>query len=194
MAENKPEAGADSAAPEALAADSPDNLAAQLEQALAEQANLKDQALRAAAEAENVRRRAARDVENAHKFALEKFVGSLLPVLDSLDKAVESSTAHAEDDDQGALSAVAEGVELSRKLMLDTLEKFGVERIDPLGEPFDPQRHEAMSVVEAPDAEPNSVIGVLAPGYMLNGRLVRAAMVMVAKGPAAEQKSIDETV
>ena len=165
-----------------------------VEEALAEKAALKDQALRAAAEAENVRRRAARDVENAHKFALEKFVGSLLPVLDSLDKAVESSTAHAEDDEQGALGAVAEGVELSRKLMLDTLEKFGVERIDPLGEPFDPQHHEAMSMVEAPDAEPNSVIQVLAPGYTLNGRLVRAAMVMVAKGAEPAPPSIDETV
>lgn len=197
MADNKPDAGADSGAPDApepLAADNKENLAQQLEEALAEQAALKDQALRAAAEAENVRRRAARDVENAHKFALEKFVGSLLPVLDSLDKAVESSATHAEAGEQGALGAVVEGVELSRKLMLDTLEKFGVERIDPLGEPFDPQLHEAMSMVDAPDAEPNSVIRVLAPGYTLNGRLVRAAMVMVAKGPTAEQKSIDETV
>jgi len=145
----------------------------------AEVAELRDRALRAQAEAENTRRRAARDVENAHKFALEKFVGELLPVLDSLEKAVEAG--HASDGSE----AIVEGVELSLKLALDTVRKFGVEQIDPLGEPFDPQRHEAMASVPNPDAEPNTVMEVIQRGYSLNGRLVRAAMVVVVKAPDA---------
>jgi molecular chaperone GrpE len=136
----------------------------------------RDQALRAQAEAENVRRRAARDVENAHKFALERFSGELLPVLDSLEKAVEVASAT-----EGA-EAIAEGVNLSLKLFLSVLEKQGIERVDPAGEPFDPQRHEAMAMVPSPTAEPNSVIEVMQPGYLLNGRLVRAAKVVVARG------------
>ena len=175
-----PDAGGDTAAGGA------EDPTVQLEGALAQVAELKDQALRAAAEAENVRRRSAREVENAHKFALEKFVAGLLPVIDSLDKAVEA--VETTDTEDGAAAAVAEGVELSRKLFIDTLAKFGVERIDPHGEPFDPQQHEAMSMVEAPDVEPNTVIQVLAPGYSLNGRLVRAAMA------PETPPSIDETV
>lgn len=138
--------------------------------------SLREQALRAQAEAENVRRRAARDVENAHKYALEKFAAELLPVIDSLDKAVEVAAG-------SDASAIAEGVELSLKLFLSVLEKHGIERIDPLGEPFDPQVHEAMTMVPSPSAEPNSVLEVMQPGYLLNGRLVRAAKVVVAKAP-----------
>jgi molecular chaperone GrpE len=137
----------------------------------------RDQALRAQAEAENTRRRAARDVENAHKFALERFTGELLPVLDSLEKAVE--VAGAAD---GAES-IAEGVDLSLKLFLSVLEKQGVQRIDPVGEPFDPQVHEAVAMVPSQHAEPNSVIEVLQRGYVLNGRVVRAAKVVVARSP-----------
>ena len=122
------------------------------------------------------KRRAARDVENAHKFAVEKLVGNLFPVLDSLEKAVE--TAATVDGAQ----AIAEGVELSLKLFLDTLVKSGVEQIDPLGEPFNPQLHEAMAMVPNPNAEPNSVMDVMQKGYLLNGRLVRAAKVIVVKG------------
>jgi len=138
---------------------------------------LRDQALRAQAEAENTRRRTAREVENAHKYALEKFVAELLPVMDSLEKAVE--TARAVD---GA-DAIADGVELSLKLALSTLEKAGVRQVDPLGAPFDPQEQEAMAMVPSPDAEPNTVIDVMQKGYTLNGRLVRAAMVAVARAP-----------
>ena len=154
-----------------------DDLAALLEASQAEVAALKDQALRGQAEAENIRRRAARDVENAHKFALEKFASELLPVIDSLEKAVES----AQGDES---AAIGEGVELSLKLFLDVLEKAGISRIHPVGEPFDPQLHEAMAMVENPDAEPNSVLDVMQAGYTLNGRLVRAAMVVVSKAPA----------
>ena len=142
----------------------------------AQVATLKDQVLRAMAEMENIKRRAARDVEHAHKFAVEKLIGELFPVIDSLEKAVETAGAT-----EGA-EAIAEGVELSLKLFVDTLAKSGVEQIDPLGEPFDPQVHEAMTMVPNPDAEPNSVMDVMQKGYVLNGRLVRAAKVIVVKG------------
>ena len=136
---------------------------------------LKDQLLRSYAEVENIKRRAQRDVENAHKFAVEKLLNDLFPVLDSLEKAVETA-----DATEGA-EPIAEGVGLSLKLFVDTLGKSGVEQIDPLGLPFDPQEHEAMTMVPNPDAEPNSVMDVMAKGYKLNGRLVRAAKVIVVK-------------
>jgi molecular chaperone GrpE len=151
-----------------------------LADALARIEVLQDQALRAQAEMENVRRRAARDVEHAHKYALEKFTADLLPVLDSLEKSVEIVEA-AEDagSDDGAL---VEGIELSLKLFLITCEKAGMAQVDPHGEPFDPQLHEAIAMVPNPDAEPNSVMEVMQKGYTLNGRLVRAAKVIVVKG------------
>lgn len=139
-------------------------------------AALKDQVLRSMAEVENIKRRAQRDVENAHKFAVEGLIKDLFPVLDSLEKAVETAQATS-----GA-EAIAEGVSLSLKLFIDTLGKSGVEQIDPLGQPFDPQEHEAMTMVPNPDAEPNSVMDVMAKGYKLNGRLVRAAKVIVVQG------------
>lgn len=172
-------------APGNQAAPAEDDLPALLAAAGEEIAVLKDQALRGQAEAENVRRRAARDVENAHKFALEKFASDLLPVVDSLEKAVESARLGVESADAGAANAIAEGVELSLKLFLDVLEKAGISRIHPQGEPFDPQLHEAMAMVENPDAEPNSVLDVMQAGYTLNGRLVRAAMVVVSKAPGS---------
>ncbi len=152
----------------------------QLENALAEVATFKDVALRAEAEMQNVRRRTERDIENAHKFGLERFLQKLLPVLDSIEKAIESSEqAGPEEDD-----SVMEGVRLCHKLLLDALDRENVEVIDPLGEPFDPNVHEAMSVVENPDMEPNSVFAVVQKGYKLNSRLVRPAMVLVSKAPA----------
>ncbi|MCY3640292.1 MAG: nucleotide exchange factor GrpE [Gammaproteobacteria bacterium] len=154
------------------------DLQAALQAAEDEVASLKDAALRAQADVENMRRRAARDVENAHKFALERFAESLLPVVDSLEKSVESAADAA---------AVSEGVSLCLKLFLDTLAKNGIEQVDPLGEPFDPSRSEAMAMVENLDAEPNSVMEVMQKGYALNGRLVRAAKVIVAKAPAGAE-------
>jgi molecular chaperone GrpE len=156
------------------------SLAEALEAANEQIAALKDQALRGQADAENARRRAARDVENAHKFALEKFVGELLPVLDSLEKAIESAESSADGE---AAAPIAEGVQLSMKLFLDVLAKAGITQVDPTGEPFDPQHHEAMAMVPNPDLEPNSVMEVMQKGYVLNGRLVRAAMVVVSKAP-----------
>ncbi len=142
---------------------------------------LKDQALRAHAEVENVLRRAARDVENAHKYALERLIGDLLPVLDSLEKAVESRAAAQAADESDPGVAIAQGVELSLKLFLDVLGRAVVAQIDPLGEPFDPQHHEAIAMLENPDAEPNSVLEVMQKGYTLNGRLARASRVQIAK-------------
>jgi len=162
---------------------SPEALLEKLEKLEEQAGHYRDQALRAQAEAENTRRRASRDVENAHKFALEKFAAELLPVLDSLEKAVEVA---AESD--GAES-IAEGVELSLKLFLSVLEKHGIERIDPTGEPFDPQVHEAMTMVPSEHAEPNSVLEVMQRGYLLNGRVVRAAKVVVARAPDTQPQS-----
>jgi molecular chaperone GrpE len=147
-----------------------------------------EQMLRVQAEMQNVRRRAEIDVEKAHKFALEKFVKELLPVADSLEKAVES-TENTEDAGE-LVASIREGVEMTLSLFLKSLEKFNVQQIDPEGEPFDPQQHEAMSMVPAPGAEPNSVVSVVQKGYMLNERVVRPAMVVVAK--AQDAPKVDE--
>ncbi len=157
-------------------ADAPGAEDADSEDPAAVAAGLKDQLLRSLAELENVKRRAARDVENAHKFAIERLIDGMFPVLDGLEKAAETA-----DATEGA-EAIAEGVTLSLKMFLDTLARFGVEQINPLGEPFDPQLHEALTVLPNPDAEPNSVMDVMQKGYSLNGRLVRAAKVIVVKG------------
>jgi len=160
-------------------ADPGDGVDPALLQAQEEAASFRDLALRAQAETENIRRRAARDVEQAHKFALEKFAGELLPVLDSIEKAVEAAGALAEGEDT---KAMAEGVSLCHRLFLDTFGKAGITPIDPHGAPFDPEQHQAMAMIDAPNAAPNSVVDVLQKGYSLNGRLLRAAMVVVAKG------------
>ena len=149
---------------------------------------LKDQLLRSQAEMQNVRRRAEIDVEKAHKFALEKFVKELLPVADSLEKAVESTEGQKGHDD--VVDSIREGMEMTLDLFLKSLNKFNVAQLNPVGEPFDPQLHEAMSMVPAPDAEPNSVVAVVQKGYTLNERLVRPAMVVVAKAEGAPK--IDE--
>lgn len=152
-------------------------LSAALQQAEEEIAGLKDQVLRAAADVQNARRRAEQDVEKAHKFGLEKFVGEMLPIVDSLERAMEACAA--EDEATQALKA---GVEMTQQMFITALEKFNVEQVNPEGEPFKPELHQAMSMVEAPDAAPNTVVGVMQKGYCLNGRLIRPAMVMVAKG------------
>ncbi|PCM44579.1 nucleotide exchange factor GrpE [Marinobacter sp. ANT_B65] len=158
-------------------------------EALKEQVKeFQEQVLRSQAEMQNVRRRAEMDVEKAHKFALEKFVKELLPVADSLEKAVESTEGQENSGD--LVASIRQGVEMTLNLLESSLKKFNVEPLNPIGEPFDPQRHEAMSLVSAPDAEPNSVVAVVQKGYLLNGRVVRPAMVMVAK--AQDAPKIDE--
>jgi molecular chaperone GrpE len=153
-------------------AKSPDDL----ETLKAELEKAQDMALRARAEAQNSKRRAEQEVEKARKFALERFSGELLPVVDNLERALEATGGDSEE-----LRPIAEGVELTLKSFLDALRKFNIEAIDPAGEPFDPALHQAMSMVENPDVEPNSVIAVMQKGYTLNGRLLRPAMVMVSK-------------
>ena len=149
-----------------------DDVAAQLEADLAE---AKDAALRAQADAVNVQRRAEQEVDKARKFALERFVSELLPVVDNMERALEAAGTDE------AVKPIVEGVELTQKSLIDALQKHGVETIDPMGEPFDPQIAQAMSMVENPEVEPNTVIAVMQKGYQLNGRLVRPAMVMVSK-------------
>ena len=136
----------------------------------------KDSVIRAKAEVDNVRRRSAQDVEKARKFALDKFAAELLPVVDNLERAIES--VDKEDEGQKGL---AEGVELTLQSMMAALDKFGVKVVDPLDQPFNPELHQAMSMQEIEDVAPNTVIAVMQRGYELNGRLVRPAMVMVSK-------------
>ena len=173
------EASAEAPAEEGAAADESmdaEQLAKELAAAVAEVESLKDQMLRTHAEAQNVRRRAEQDVEKAHKCGVERFANEMLPIVDSLERAIE-----AFGDDE-ALQPMREGVEMTMKMFLSGLEKFKMEQVNPLGETFDPALHQAMSMVDARDAEPNSVIAVMQKGYTLHGRLVRPAMVVVAKG------------
>lgn len=136
-----------------------------------------DRYLRTAAELENVRKRAARDVESAHKFALERFGKELLAVKDSL----ELGLATADKADVGSL---LDGSKATLKLLSNALQKFGIEEVDPVGEPFDPEFHEAISMLPSTDVEPGTVITVVQKGYSLNGRLLRPAMVTVAADSA----------
>lgn len=133
--------------------------------------------LRAQAEIQNMRRRLERDVANAHKFALEKFSADILAVADSLERGLATLPP-----DNEALKPAREGTELTLKVLLDIFGKYQIEQLDPAGGQFDPQQHEAMAMVPMPGAEPNSIIEVLEKGYSLNGRLIRPARVVVAKG------------
>ena len=151
-------------------------LEAQLEAAQQSSLEERERAIRAVAEMENHRRRAAQDVEKAHKFALEKFAGELLPVLDNLERAIELA-----DKENEALKPMIEGVELTLKSMQSGVAKFGLVALDPLNQPFDPNAHQAMSMIPSADVAPNTVIAVMQKGYELNGRVIRPAMVMIAK-------------
>jgi len=154
-----------------------DERIAQLEAELAQsQTGVRDAQLRAQAEIENIRRRAEMDVEKAHKFALEKFANELLPVIDSLERALE--VANKEDSQ---LAPMIEGIELTLKGLLGAVRKFGVEVVGETGVPFNPEVHQAMSMMESEEFEPNHVMLVMQRGYTLNGRLLRPAMVAVAK-------------
>ncbi|EKB20200.1 MULTISPECIES: nucleotide exchange factor GrpE [Aeromonas] len=151
-------------------------LEAQLETALQKASEERERALRTAAEMENLRRRTELDVEKAHKFALEKFAAELLPVLDNMERAIELA-----DKENEALKPMIEGVELTLKSMQSGVAKFGLVALDPANQPFDPNAHQAMSMVPSADVAPNTVIAVMQKGYELNGRVIRPAMVMVSK-------------
>lgn len=154
-----------------------DERIAQLEAELAQsQTGVRDAQLRAQAEIENIRRRAEMDVEKAHKFALEKFANELLPVIDSLERALE--VANKEDPQ---LASMIEGIELTLKGLLGAVRKFGVEVVGETGVPFNPEVHQAMSMMESEEFGPNHVMLVMQRGYTLNGRLLRPAMVAVSK-------------
>ncbi|MDA9784841.1 nucleotide exchange factor GrpE [Gammaproteobacteria bacterium] len=149
----------------------------QLEAAEAAAGMARDELLRVQAEMQNLRRRTEQDIEKAHKFGQEKFSTELLAVMDNLER----SAAAAEASEDEAVQAIKEGVELTLKGFMDCFKRFNIEAVDPLGEPFDPQLHQAMSIQASPDAEPNSVIAVMQKGYTLHGRVIRPAMVMVSK-------------
>jgi len=133
-----------------------------------------DLLVRTKAEMDNLRKRQARELENAHKFALERFVAALLPVRDSMEMGLRAV------DDNTDVAKLREGAELTLKLMADVMAKFNVVQIDPEGEPFNPELHQAMSMVARDDLPPNTVVTVVQKGYTLNDRLVRPAMVMVS--------------
>ncbi|WPL17140.1 HSP-70 cofactor [Thiorhodovibrio winogradskyi] len=151
-------------------------LIAMIEQERARNEAARDQLLRARAEVENISRRKAKELENAHKFALENFVRELLQVRDSL----ELGQAAASEPDADVVK-LREGMELTVKLLADVMAKFGVERVDPMHQPFNPEFHQAMSMQPRADVAPNTVVAVIQRGYTLNGRLVRPALVMVSQ-------------
>ncbi|PIP80087.1 MAG: nucleotide exchange factor GrpE [Gammaproteobacteria bacterium CG22_combo_CG10-13_8_21_14_all_40_8] len=153
-------------------------------QALEEKAEENYQlAIRAKAEVENVKRRSDRDVSNARKYALERFVDDLIPVMDSLEQGMNLQLEGSEAE------SMREGLALTMKLFTDAMAKHGIEKVDPEGHPFNPEHHEAMSMIESHEVEPNHVLKVFQKGYLLHGRVVRPARVIVARGPS---KPLDE--
>ena len=155
--------------------DEESDLLLQLAKLEADLMEAKDESLRNQAEMQNILRRSERDVQNAHKYALDKFVAELLPVVDNLERALQSI-----DQDKEDLKSLAEGVVLTLKSFQDVLARYKVLPIDPKGEVFDPELHQAMSILEMPGSAPNTVVDVFQKGYTLNDRLVRPALVVVA--------------
>ncbi|WP_150142304.1 nucleotide exchange factor GrpE [Candidatus Enterovibrio escicola] len=145
-----------------------------------------DTLLRARADIENIRRRTELEIDKARKFALERFANELLPVIDNMERALEMADGENEE-----LQPMLEGVELTLKTMKITVERFGLIELNPEGEPFNPELHQAMSIQESVDHAPNTVIFVMQKGYALNGRVVRPAMVMVSK---AAEANVDEKI
>ncbi len=163
------------AKPEALPEPNVEELEAKLIEVEAQKDEYHEKALRVAAEMENLRRRTERDIANAHKYALDKFAVELLPVIDSLERGIEGEYK----DNELALK-LHQGVELTLDMFVKAVAKFGLEVVNPLGEEFDPEKHEAMSMLKDEKAKPNTVIKVMQKGYLLNDRLIRPALVIVA--------------
>lgn len=157
-----------------------DELEVKLSAAEATIESQKDSVLRAKADGENARRRAEQEVSKARKFALEKFAGDLLSVADNLERATLAA-----DPENEALRPLLEGIELTQKSFFATLEKFNIVVVDPQGEIFNPEHHQAMSMQESDEVAPNTVIAVMQKGYLINERLLRPAMVMVSRGPSS---------
>lgn len=161
------------------------SLEQQLEEARAELEKNRESFLLASAEAENIRKRAQNEITQARKFAIEKFAAELLGVRDSLDLA---STTEISGEDTVAVEKMREGLELTLKQLDSVFEKFDIKAIDPKGEKFNPDHHQAMAMVESTDVEPNHVVEVMQKGYLLKDRLLRPAMVVVAKAAAADAR------
>lgn len=140
----------------------------------------KDSVMRAIADADNARKRAQGEIDKARKFALEKFAGELLPVADNLERALQVA-----DPEDAAIKPIMDGVEMTLKSFFSTIEKFGMTVIDPQGQPFNPEKHQAMSMQENTELPPNTVMAVMQKGYEINGRLLRPAMVLVTRAPEA---------
>ncbi|MEE3299869.1 MAG: nucleotide exchange factor GrpE [Pseudomonadota bacterium] len=147
-----------------------------------------DDLLRVQAEMQNLRRRSEQDIEKAHKYSQEKFSTELLSVMDNLERALAAAANHEDD----TVKAIYEGVDLTLKSFTDCFNRFHIEAVDPMGEPFDPQLHQAMTIIENGEVEPNTVIEVMQKGYTLHGRVIRPAMVVVSKEPEHETKDIDK--
>lgn len=156
--------------------------AERLAQAEARAEENQDQVLRVRAEMDNMRRRAERDVANAHKYALERFAQELLPIIDSLEMGVDAASSEA-----ATLEKVKEGTELTLKMLLSSIDKFNIKAVHPEGETFNPELHQAMTMLESPEHDPNTVMTVMQKGYLLNERLIRPAMVVVSKAPAEDK-------
>jgi molecular chaperone GrpE len=166
--------------------------AAPAEEAQGEAARLKDQLLRALAEMENMRRRGERDREETAKYAVTGFAREMLSVADNLRRALENISAETRATDE-SLNALATGVEATERELQAILERFGVRRIDPLGQPFDPHFHQAIAEVPGTGRPPGTVAQVMRSGYVIHDRLLRPAMVMVAKGDPAAEPHVDTT-
>ncbi len=189
-----PEEGGTDSGPAAQAEGegAPEGLEAVLEEAQRKADDYWDQLLRAQADLTNMQRRAERELANAHKYALDRFVRELLPVHDSLELGLKAASEPDSDPEK-----IREGLELTLRMLIEALDKFGVKVVDPSGEPFDPELHEAMTTQPAPDLPPNTVVNVFQKGFLLNDRLVRPASVIVSSGgdkgePPAERQRIDE--
>ncbi len=174
---------------ETEAAASDEHVQQQLAEAEAKAKEHWDQLLRVKAEQENLRRRHEREVENAHKYALERFAQELLPVIDSLEMGADAAAAEG-----ATLEKLREGTELTLKMLLATIEKFGIQAVHPEGEPFNPEYHQAMSMLESPEHAANTVMNVMQKGYTLNDRLIRPAMVVVSKGGGENAEAKDANV
>ena len=157
-------------------AESEDDLAEQLAEAQGKVKEYWDQIVRLNAEIDNNRKRAQRDIENAHKYAVQNFAESLLPIADSMEMGINAASVENVN-----LDSIRQGIEMTHELFVNTMNKNGIQVIDPKGEKFDPELHQAMSMVATDEAEPNTVIDVMQKGYTLNDRLIRPAMVVVSK-------------
>ena len=146
-----------------------------------------DQLVRTKAEMENIRRRTERDLANAHKFALEKFAQELLPVIDSMEMGVAAA-----QDESADVSKLREGMEMTLKMFETAVEKFGIKGVHPHGEAFNPEHHQAMTMIDSPEHEPNTIIDVMQKGYLLNERLVRPAMVVVSSANSGANSDSEE--